>query len=74
MSLTPRQRVLAALNREEPDQVPFDLFLGLSPSLLETFVARTGHLDPDEYWNAPVRSVAHRPPSTSALWRTYAGY
>ena len=74
MSLTPRRRVIAALNREEPDRVPFELFLGLSPSLLETFVARTGHLDPAEYWSAPVRSVAHRPPPAFALWRTYADY
>ena len=74
MSLTPRQRVITALNREEPDRVPFELFLGLSPSLLETFVARTGHLDPAEHWNAPVRSVAHRPAPAHELWRTYAGY
>ena len=74
MSLTPRQRVIAALNREEPDRVPFELFLGLSPSLLETFVARTGHLDPAEYWHAPVRSVSHRPPPAFGLWRTYAAY
>ena len=74
MSLTPRQRVIAALNREEPDRVPFELFLGLSPSLLDTFVARTGHLDPAEYWQAPVRSVAHRPAPDFSLWRTYAHY
>jgi uroporphyrinogen decarboxylase len=73
-ALTPRQRVLTALNREEPDRVPFEFFLGLTPSLLETFVARTGHLDPAEYWNVPVRSVAHRPAPEFELWRTYAGY
>jgi len=74
VSLTPRQRVIAALNREEPDRVPFELFLGLSPSLMETFVARTGHLDPAEYWHAPVRSVSHRPAPAFELWRTYAAY
>jgi uroporphyrinogen decarboxylase len=73
-SFTPRQRVLTALNREEPDRVPFELFLGLTPSLMETFVAKTGHLDPAEYWNAPVRSVAHRPTPEFELWRTYARY
>jgi uroporphyrinogen decarboxylase len=73
-TLTPRQRVIAALNREEPDRVPFELFLGLTPSLMETFVAETGHLDPAEYWNVPVRSVSHRPPPDFELWRTYAGY
>jgi hypothetical protein len=73
-SLTPRQRVITALNREEPDRVPFELFLGLTPSLMETFVAETGHLDPAEYWNAPVRSVSHRPAPEFELWRAYAGY
>jgi uroporphyrinogen decarboxylase len=74
MSLTPRQRVITALNREEPDRVPFEFFLGLTPSLLETFVAETGYLDPAEYWNAPVRSVAHRSAPDFSLWRTYAPY
>jgi uroporphyrinogen decarboxylase len=73
-SLTPRQRVIVALNREEPDRVPFELFLGLTPSLLEVFVARTGHLDPAEYWNAPVRSVSHRSAPPFELWRIYSRY
>jgi hypothetical protein len=73
-AFTPRQRVLTALNREEPDRVPFELFLGLTSSLQETFVAKTGHLDPAEYWNVPVRSVAHRPAPEFELWRTCAGY
>jgi uroporphyrinogen decarboxylase len=72
--MTPRQRVLTALNRQEPDKVPFELFLGLTPALQERFVVETGHEDPAEYWNAPVRSVQHRPPPTPDLWRTYAPY
>jgi uroporphyrinogen decarboxylase len=37
-------------------------------------VARTGHLDPAEYWQAPVRSVAHRVAPAHELWRTYAAF
>ena len=74
VEMTPRQRVLAALNRQEPDRTPFELFLGLTPSLLETFVVQTGHVDPDEYWNAPVRSVAHRPLPDFEMWRLYGRY
>ena len=74
VEMTPRQRVLAALNRQEPDRTPFELFLGLTPSLLETFVVQTGHVDPDEYWNAPVRSVTHRPLPDFEMWRLYGRY
>jgi uroporphyrinogen decarboxylase len=73
-AMTPRQRVLAALSRQVPDRVPFELFLGLTPALMETFVAETGSQDPADYWDAPVRSVRHRPPPASDLWRTYAAY
>jgi uroporphyrinogen decarboxylase len=72
--MTPRERVLAALDRQVPDRVPFELFLGLTPALLDTFVAETGSQDPDEYWAAPVRSVRHRPPPAHDLWRAYAAY
>ena len=74
VTMTPRQRVITALNREVPDRVPFEIFLGLTPGMLETFVAQTGSEDPDEYWNFPVRSVRHRSPPFHSLWRTYAAY
>lgn len=73
-SMTPRQRVITALNLQEPDRVPFELFLGLTPSLLDVFVSQTGRVDPAEYWNFPVRSVSFRPPPDLKLWRRYAGY
>jgi uroporphyrinogen decarboxylase len=72
--MTPRERVLAALGLEEPDQVPFELFLGLTPSLHERFVAETGHEDPAEYWGVPVRSVQHRSTPMGEIWRRYAVY
>jgi uroporphyrinogen decarboxylase len=72
--MNPRQRVLASLDHQEPDRVPFELFLGLTPSLLEVFVAETGYDDPAEYWRVPVRSVAHRWPPDFELWRLYTSY
>ncbi len=72
--MTARERVLAALKLEEPDQVPFELFLGLTPSLHERFVAETGHEDPAEYWGVPVRSVRHRSAPSSEIWRRYGAY
>ena len=74
-SMTPRQRVITALNREMPDRVPFELsFGGLTPALMDTFVAETGFEDPAEYWDFPVRSVNHRPRSAFSVWRIYAPY
>ena len=79
-AMTPRQRVLAALRHQVPDQVPFELTAwpssvgGLTPRLLDTFVERTGHEDPTTYWQFPTRLVAHRPAQPFDLWRTYADY
>jgi uroporphyrinogen decarboxylase len=74
-TMTPRQRVITALNREVPDCVPFELSYGsFTPALMDRFVAETGAEDPAEYWNYPVRSVMHRPAPAFKLWRTYASY
>lgn len=74
-SMTPRQRVITALNRESPDRVPFELSYGsFTRSLMDTFVAETGAEDPAEYWNYPIHPVSHRSPPSFELWRTYASY
>ena len=73
--MTPRERVLTALNRQVPDRVPFELSFGaFAPALLDTFVRKTGALDPAEYWNFPVRSVCFRAEPKHVLWRRYASY
>jgi uroporphyrinogen decarboxylase len=73
--MTPRERVLTALNREVPDRVPFELsFGGFTPPLMETFVARTGSTDPASYWGFPVRSVGLRGEPQYELWRRYSAY
>ena len=67
--------MLTALNRETPDRVPFELSYGsFTPSLMDTYVAKTGDQNPEAYWNYPIRSVMFRPTPAFRLWRTYAAY
>ncbi|MCC7354977.1 MAG: hypothetical protein IT330_14630 [Anaerolineae bacterium] len=62
-TMTPRQRVLATLRREEPDRVPRELVFGyFTPALMEIFREKTGAEDPAEYWNFEVRPVSFRYP------------
>jgi len=62
-AMTPRQRVLAAMRREEPDRVPRELsWGGFTPALMEIFRQKTGAEDPAEYWNFEVRPVGFRYP------------
>jgi len=73
--MTPRERVLTALNRRIPDRVPFELSYGaFTPALMDTFVRKTGSQDPAEYWSFPVRSVCFRTEPQHVLWRRYASY
>jgi uroporphyrinogen decarboxylase len=74
-TMTPRQRVLAAVNREQPDRVPYKLSWGsFTPALIEVFRQKTGAEDPLEYFFVPVRPVAHRGRSKEELWQTYSRY
>ncbi|MBI4560087.1 MAG: hypothetical protein HY706_21040 [Candidatus Hydrogenedentes bacterium] len=73
--MTPRERVITALNRERPDRVPFELSFGaFTPALMARFIALTGETDPAEYWNFPVRSVGYRYDHSDELWRKYAAF
>jgi uroporphyrinogen decarboxylase len=61
--MTPRQRVLAALRRENPDRVPRELSFGaFTPALMKVFQERTGATDPAEYFNFEVRKINFRLP------------
>lgn len=79
-TMTPRERVLAAVSRRRPDRVPKDLSWGFTPAVLDTFRRHTGRDDPDEYFNIDVRFVAtDLPPEAAALDRAarrdrYAAY
>lgn len=67
LSLTSRQRVLTAVNRQKPDRVPKDLSWGLTPKLMDEFRLKTGREDPDAYFKIDVRFVGlDLPPERAA--------
>ena len=73
--MTCRERVLTALDRQPPDQVPFEISFGaFTPELMETFVRKTGALDPAAYWDFPVRTIHLRHEPSYEFWRRYAPY
>jgi uroporphyrinogen decarboxylase len=55
--LTPRERIIRAVNRQIPDRVPKDLAWGFTPTVLETFKAQTGRDDPEDYFGSEIRFV-----------------
>lgn len=55
--LTPRKRVLLAVNRKMPDRVPKDISWGFTPAVMDTFHKKTGRDDPEEYFGTEVRFV-----------------
>lgn len=67
--MTPRERVLAALRRERPDQVPKNLML--SPALHEEFRRRTGREDAAAYFRLEPRFADIAPTS---IHRDFSGY
>lgn len=56
--MSPRERVLAALSRHQPDRVP--ITLSFTPALQETFRRETGSDSPDEYFELDPRYVVPR--------------
>ena len=55
--LTPRERVQRAVRRQVPDKVPKDIAWGFTPAVMETFKARTGQADPEDYFGVEVRFI-----------------
>lgn len=53
--MTPRERILTALNRQEPDRVPMEF--SLCPSQMERFRKETGANSPSEYFEFGIRGV-----------------
>ena len=47
--MLPRDRVLNALRRQIPDQVP--IFMRMTPPVLEKLKEKTGYKTPDEYFD-----------------------
>ncbi len=56
-TLTPRERVLRAVNRQKPDKVPKDISWGFTPTVLERFRQETGQEDPETYFGVDVRFI-----------------
>lgn len=57
--MTPRERVITALNRSVPDKVP--KYFEVTPPVLETFKRITGAEDPAEYSDLEIRRVSFAP-------------
>ncbi len=70
--MTSRERVLAALRREEPDRIPWEFSYGaFAPALLETFKEKTGAEDPAEHFNFDTRSVQFKPVYDRQIFHKY---
>jgi uroporphyrinogen decarboxylase len=73
--MTPRERVLTAVRRHEPDRVPFELPYGsFAPDLMEVFRRETGAEDPAEYFGYPVRAVGFKWAPEEEARERYARY
>lgn len=58
--MTKRERVTAAMNRQQPDRVPREL--SFTPAVQEMFVKMTGQTDPHAYFNCDTIGVGFRGP------------
>ena len=69
MTMTPRQRVQAVLDRRVPDRLPTEF--RLTPPLEEAFTARTGKTDPEEHYALDIRYVHFSQPTEMADFSPY---
>ncbi len=69
--MTSRERVLAAVRRQEPDRVPRDLSWGLTPAVEKVFRERTGRSDPLEYFQVDTRLIEPPPSRRTAVHAHY---
>jgi len=58
--MTPRERILMALNRRKPDRVPLEI--KMTPGTFETFKEKTGSTDFRSYFNMDFREVEFNEP------------
>jgi len=58
--MTPRERILMALNRRKPDRVPLEI--KMTPGTFETFKEKTGSADFRSYFNMDFREVEFNEP------------
>ncbi|NLC56108.1 MAG: hypothetical protein GX774_04650 [Armatimonadetes bacterium] len=67
--MTPRERVLAAVNRQPPDRVPKEA--GFTPAVYERFRQETGASDPAEYFGMETRGVGFGPLKENPDYQAY---
>lgn len=67
--MTPRERVITALNRSVPDKVP--KYFEVTPPVLETFKRITGAEDPAEYFDLEIRKVSFAPTQKATDFSSY---
>lgn len=67
--MTPRERVLKAINREWPDKVPKEA--GFTQTIMELFKEKTGSNSPHEYFGMETRGVGFRGPKKSNDFSKY---
>lgn len=71
MSMSPRERVMAAVSRRKPDRVPKTA--DFTPAVMEVFRQRTGGNDPSEYFGMEPRFVGLNPTQKQADFSAYLG-
>ena len=67
--MNPRENALAAMQRQNPERVPF--VLGMTAPVYAVFQEKTGAVNPAEYWDFDARSTGFRPPSESPDFGKY---
>ena len=69
--MSPRERFLAAINRDMPDRVP--RYAEFSPKQLDTLREKTGCEDPAEHFNYEMREVGFHPTEAEQKHALYLG-
>lgn len=69
--MTPRENLLAALRRQNPEYVPF--YFDLCPSLKDEFKKRTGAEDFEEYYGFCCRTFTYTPTENQNDYSEYFG-
>lgn len=69
--MTPRENLLAALRRQNPERVPF--YFELCPSLKDEFKAKTGKENYEEYYGFDCRTFTYTPTKNQNDYSEYFG-
>jgi len=67
--MNPRENILAAMRRQNPERVPFQL--SFTAPIYTLFKQKTGAVDPSEYWDFDVRGTFFHIPAQKADYSPY---